>query len=161
MKNLTLLGKTLIILLMVFNNNNAEALDKEQMLLAELGKLSEIKVNISCDKKAQGRMNKGTWLNQHKMYSQAERTYLDMIDQYPDCAMAYWGYAMTLLQPGRSIEITQVNLSKSITALKTAVSLSAKTKRENDRINAVNNIAFQLSNIKAYKNQDTRVIAKQ
>ena len=138
----------MITLVMLCNNNDAQANDEEKILLANLGKLNLNKVKISCSSKAQAKMNKGRWLNQHKMYAKAEKTYLSMIEQFPNCAMAHWGYAVTLLQPRWSNTISQANLIKGSAALRMAASLTAKSKREQDQINRANRLAIQLSNIK-------------
>ncbi|HTE27888.1 tetratricopeptide repeat protein [Flavitalea sp.] len=69
-------------------------------------------------------------------YDESEKVFARIIDQQPDCAMAYWGVAMsnyhTLWAPP-----TEAELKKGSKAIGMAATISAKTKREEDYINAV------------------------
>ncbi len=69
-------------------------------------------------------------------YDQSEKMFAKIIDRSPDCAMAYWGVAMsnfhTLWSPP-----TQAELQKGAKALELARSINNKTKRESDYIEAL------------------------
>ncbi len=69
-------------------------------------------------------------------YDQSEKMFAKIIDRSPDCAMAYWGVAMsnfhTLWSPP-----TQSELQKGAKAIELARSINNKTKRESDYIEAL------------------------
>jgi hypothetical protein len=69
-------------------------------------------------------------------YDESEKMFARVIDRSPDCAMAYWGVAMSNFHPlwappGAS------ELEKGSRAIEIARSLSNKTKRESDYIEAI------------------------
>ncbi|HEY5807261.1 MAG TPA: tetratricopeptide repeat protein [Povalibacter sp.] len=59
----------------------------------------EVDFRISCPAPAQLQFNKAMALLHHMTYPQARQTFEQVIASQPDCAMAYWGVAMTLFQP--------------------------------------------------------------
>jgi tetratricopeptide (TPR) repeat protein len=69
-------------------------------------------------------------------YEQSEKMFAKIIDRSPECAMAYWGVAMsnlhTLWAPP-----TQAEFQKGANAIALARSLDNKTKRESDYIEAL------------------------
>ena len=69
-------------------------------------------------------------------YDQSEKMFAKIIDRSPDCAMAYWGVAMsnfhTLWSPP-----TPSELQKGARAIELARSIDSKTKRESDYIEAL------------------------
>jgi tetratricopeptide (TPR) repeat protein len=69
-------------------------------------------------------------------YDQSEKMFAKIIDRSPDCAMAYWGVAMSnfhaLWAPP-----TQAELQKGAKAIELARSINNKTKRESDYIEAL------------------------
>ena len=69
-------------------------------------------------------------------YDEAEKMFAKVIDQSPDCAMAYWGVAMcnfhALWAPP-----SQSELLKGAKAIEIARSIEKKTKRESDYIEAI------------------------
>ncbi|MDB5208911.1 MAG: hypothetical protein JWR72_3986 [Flavisolibacter sp.] len=69
-------------------------------------------------------------------YDEAEKMFAKVIDGAPSCAMAYWGVAMcnfhSLWAPP-----TEKELQKGIKAIEIARSISTKTKREADYIEAI------------------------
>ena len=81
-------------------------------------------------------------------YDEAEKAFAKVIDKQPDCAMAYWGVAMSNFHPLWTPP-TGAELIKGAVAADIAVSL-ASTKREKDYISAI--AAFY----KDWKNTDHR-----
>jgi tetratricopeptide (TPR) repeat protein len=69
-------------------------------------------------------------------YDESEKMFAKVIDQSPDCAMAYWGVAMSnfhsLWTPP-----TEAELQKGAKAIAVAQSIKKKTKREADYIDAM------------------------
>ena len=81
-------------------------------------------------------------------YDEADKAFAKLIDKQPDCAMAYWGIAMSNFHPLWTPP-TEAELIKGAVATDIAVSL-ASTKREKDYISAI--AAFY----KDWKNTDHR-----
>ena len=69
-------------------------------------------------------------------YDEAEKKFAMVIDQSPDCAMAYWGVAMSNYHPLWAPP-SPAELQKGINAIRIARSIKDKTKRESDYIEAM------------------------
>jgi tetratricopeptide (TPR) repeat protein len=69
-------------------------------------------------------------------YDEAEKMFAKVIDEAPDCAMAYWGVAMSNFHPLWAPP-SQVDLQKGLQAIKLARSIGKKTKKESDYIEAI------------------------
>jgi tetratricopeptide (TPR) repeat protein len=69
-------------------------------------------------------------------YDEAEKVFAKIIDESPDCAMAYWGVAMCSFHPLWEPP-TEADLKKGATAIKIANTITNKSKREADYIDAV------------------------
>lgn len=72
----------------------------------------------------------------HMMYRQAEKEFKTVAELDPDCAMAYWGVAMTQFHPLWA-EPSKEELTKGEEAVRKAKALKPPTKREQDYITAV------------------------
>ena len=69
-------------------------------------------------------------------YDEAEKVFAKIIDKEPDCAMAYWGVAMSNYHPLWDPP-TQPELEKGAKTIAVAKSLKPKSKIETDYINAI------------------------
>lgn len=69
-------------------------------------------------------------------YNEAEKAFSKVIDQDPDCAMAYWGVAMCNNHPLWSPP-NEAELKKGAKAIAIAQSISQKSKRESEYIDAL------------------------
>ena len=69
-------------------------------------------------------------------YDEAEKMFAKIIDQSPDCAMAYWGVAMSNFHPLWAPP-TPAELKKGAKATELARSINKKTIRESDYIEAI------------------------
>lgn len=69
-------------------------------------------------------------------YDEAEKMFAKVIDHAPDCAMAYWGVAMSNFHPLWAPP-SPAELEKAAKAIKIARSINQKTKRESDYIEAI------------------------
>lgn len=107
----------------------------EDMLHEQLGDLGDVGFQISCGKSDQKAMNSGVGLLHHMMYAQAESLFAQAIEQSPDCAMMYWGYAMTLFHPLWPDSISDEAFERGRRALEIAHTLPAST-REKSYLNA-------------------------
>lgn len=61
--------------------------------------LGTVTFPISCSEQAQVEFNTATALLHHMTYPQAREAFQHVAEIDPQCAMAYWGIAMTLFQP--------------------------------------------------------------
>jgi hypothetical protein len=61
--------------------------------------LGKVDFPISCSATVKSQFNKGLALLHHMMYGQAAKEFETVAKRAPDCAMAYWGIAMTLFHP--------------------------------------------------------------
>ena len=62
-------------------------------------KLGTVEFQVSCNEAAARDMQRGLALLHHMMYSGAEEVFRSVIEANPDCAMGYWGAAMTFIHP--------------------------------------------------------------
>lgn len=69
-------------------------------------------------------------------YDEAEKMFAKVIDRAPDCAMAYWGVAMSNFHPLWAPPAAE-ELQKGMKALQIARSVKNKSKRESDYIEAI------------------------
>jgi len=69
-------------------------------------------------------------------YDEAEKMFAKVISQAPDCAMAYWGVAMSNFH-ALWVPPTAPELQKGVRAIQIARSIQNKTKRESDYIEAI------------------------
>ena len=69
-------------------------------------------------------------------YDEAEKMFAKVIDKAPDCAIAYWGVAMSNFHP-LWMPPSQPELQKGMQAIQIARSIKNKTKRETDYIEAM------------------------
>lgn len=69
-------------------------------------------------------------------YDESEKMFAKVIDQAPDCAMAYWGVAMSNFHPLWAPP-SAAELEKGVKAISIARSINNKTKRESDYIEAI------------------------
>ncbi len=88
---------------------------------------------ISCNDTAQAEFETGLGHLHHMMYSQARPRFEAAAASDPDCAMAYWGIAMTGFQPLWAPSSDE-DLSLGRESIRTAIELGAATEREQDFI---------------------------
>lgn len=69
-------------------------------------------------------------------YNESEKMFAKIIERCPDCAMAYWGVAMSNFHPLWAPP-TEAELRKGAKAIELAASINNKTKRESDYIDAL------------------------
>jgi tetratricopeptide (TPR) repeat protein len=69
-------------------------------------------------------------------YDESEKMFAKVIDQEPDCAMAYWGVAMSNFHPLWAPP-TPSELEKGMKSIRIAKGIKNKTKRESDFIDAM------------------------
>ncbi|MBS1600259.1 MAG: tetratricopeptide repeat protein [Bacteroidetes bacterium] len=91
---------------------------------------------MSCGEKIKKDFNLAVELLHSFEYDESEKVFAKIIDENPECAMAYWGVAMcnfhALWTPP-----TEAELAKGNKAIEIANTISKKTARESDYINAI------------------------
>ncbi len=100
-------------------------------LPAHAGHGSEtVEFRISCSGRAQMAFNQAVTLLHHMTYPQAREAFEQIIAAEPQCAMAYWGVAMTLFQPLWPTRPGPADLQRGLESTRKARALSPRTDRE-------------------------------
>jgi len=91
---------------------------------------------MSCDTTVKEDFNLAMELLHSFEYDESEKAFAKVIDQSPDCAMAYWGVAMSNFHPLWTPP-TEAELEKGTKAIEIAQSIPSKTKKEAGYIDAI------------------------
>jgi len=124
--------------------------------------LGKVNFPTSCDPKVQAQFERGVAMLHSFWYSATEKTFREVVEQDPSCAIARWGFASILMAnplAGQGAAPKRVPLAQE--AIEQARKIGAKTQRERDYIEAVAayyedwanrpESARQLSRAKAYE----------
>jgi len=90
---------------------------------------------ISCNNDVKEDFNLAIKLLHSFEYDEAEKAFANVIDKQPDCAMAFWGVAMSNFHPLWTAP-TEAELKKGVKAIQAARSLQS-SKRETEYIDAI------------------------
>jgi tetratricopeptide (TPR) repeat protein len=115
--------------MMVAANGNVFAQQDER-----LGKLS---FPTSCDPKVQAEFERGVAMIHSYWFLIARRTFEGVLRQDPNCAIAYWGIALDLLNNVFVAAPPRADTEAAWAALEKAREIGAKTQRERDWIGAL------------------------
>src|SRR5215813_8864943 len=85
----------------------------------------------SCNETAQRRFDRGMRYQHSFWYSQSQQVFEDVLKADPDCAIAQWGIALSLLM-NPHVPPPAKNLAEGLAAITKAKALGAKTQRERD-----------------------------
>ena len=66
---------------------------------SEEGQFGKVGFNLSCIEKVRANFNLATALLHSFEYTEAEKVFVKVIDEDPECVMAYWGIAMSNFHP--------------------------------------------------------------
>lgn len=91
----------------------------------------------SCSEKIKKDFNLAIALLHSFEYDEAEKVFAKVIDEEPDCAMAYWGVAMCNYHQLWPSQPSPSELEKGAKVTSIAQSLTRKSKMESDYINAI------------------------
>ena len=97
--------------------------------------LGKVEFPTSCSDDVEGDLNTALSLLHHMMYKQSKEEFDKVIAKDPDCAMAYWGVAMTLFHPLWAPP-SKEELAQGQKALEKAKELSPGTPREQGYVDA-------------------------
>lgn len=64
-----------------------------------LEKIGKVSFPITCDQSVQKEFERGLALLHSFWYEEAQKSFKEVLDQDPHCAIAYWGQAMSIYRP--------------------------------------------------------------
>jgi hypothetical protein len=99
-------------------------------------KLGTVHFATSCNETAQRRFDRAMRYQHSFWYAESKEIYQDALKADPECAIAYWGIALSLLSNPHSA-IPTPNLPLGLSAIEKARAVGAKTERERDYIDAL------------------------
>jgi tetratricopeptide (TPR) repeat protein len=100
-------------------------------------KLGKLSFPTSCDPKVQAEFERGVAMIHSYWFLIARRTFESVLRQDPNCAMAYWGIALDLLNNSLAVVPPRADAEAAWVALEKAREIGAKTQRERDWIDAL------------------------
>jgi tetratricopeptide (TPR) repeat protein len=109
---------------------------------SENGEFGTVNFPVSCTGNARANFNLATALLHSFEYSEAEKVFAKVIDEDPECLMAYWGVAMCNFHPLWSPPGKE-DLKKGSSVIALARSLDSKSTRESDYLEAIATIYDQ------------------
>jgi len=102
------------------------------------GKLGQVAFPNSCDAKVQAQFERGVAMLHSFWYSEAEKTFREVLAHDPSCAIATWGVASILMSnPLAGQGATAKGAEQSQAMIDQGRKIGAKTQRERDYIEAV------------------------
>jgi tetratricopeptide (TPR) repeat protein len=99
-------------------------------------KLGTVHFATSCNEAAQRRFDRAMRYQHSFWYSESKEVYEETLKADPECAIAYWGIALSLLNNPHGA-IPAPNLPPGLAAIEKAKAIGAKTERERDYIDAL------------------------
>jgi hypothetical protein len=100
-------------------------------------KLGKLSFPTSCDPKVQAEFERGVAMIHSYWFLIARRTFEGVLREDPNCAMAYWGVALDLLNNSLAVVPPRADAEAAWVALEKARAIGAKTERERDWIEAL------------------------
>jgi hypothetical protein len=99
-------------------------------------KFGKVHFATSCNEIAQRRFDRAMRYQHSFWYAESKGIYQEAIKADPECAIAYWGIALALLN-NPHIAVPAPNLPQGLSAIEKAKATGAKTERERDYIDAL------------------------
>jgi hypothetical protein len=99
-------------------------------------KLGTVHFATSCNEAAQRRFDRAMRYQHSFWYSASQEIFEETLKADPECAIAYWGIALSLLYNPHS-PVPAPNLPLGLAAIEKGQALDAKTQRERDYIDAL------------------------
>jgi tetratricopeptide (TPR) repeat protein len=100
-------------------------------------KLGKLSFPTSCDPKVQAEFERGVAMIHSYWFLIARRTFEGVLREDPNCAIAYWGIALDLLNNSLAVVPPRADAEAASAALEKARAIGAKTERERDWIEAL------------------------
>jgi len=108
-----------------------------QVIDADGGSLGSVAFPVSCSDDAAASMRLGLALLHHMTFTEAASVFEATAEQDPDCALAYWGMAMSYLHPLWPDVPTDEQLEKGWALLREARAAGLQTPREEGYVTAL------------------------
>src|SRR5262245_51152428 len=99
-------------------------------------KVGSVEFPVSCREETRTHINEGLALLHHMTYEDSARAFAAAASAEPDCAMSYWGEAMTYIHPLWSDPPDAAMFARGQALVTEAKRRGAKTARENGYIAA-------------------------
>src|SRR5664279_2402081 len=99
-------------------------------------KLGTVHFETSCNETAQRRFDRAMRYQHSFWYTASKEIYEETLKADPECAIAYWGIALSLLNNPHS-PVPAPNLPLGLAAIEKAKAIGAKSQRERDYIDAL------------------------
>ncbi|HEX2653636.1 MAG TPA: hypothetical protein VHN11_08295 [Xanthobacteraceae bacterium] len=99
-------------------------------------RLGKVHFATSCNEAAQRRFDRGMRYQHSFWYQQSKEVFEDALQADPECGIAYWGIALSLLFNPHAPPPTP-NLPLGLAAIKKGQAVGARTQRERDYIDAL------------------------
>ena len=104
--------------------------------VGDLGSVGTVKFPTSCDPALQGQFERGVALLHSFFYPEARRVFTEVARQDPECAMAYWGIAMTYYHPLWAPP-DSAELAAGMSAVEKALAAKKQGEREGEFVRAI------------------------
>jgi tetratricopeptide (TPR) repeat protein len=101
-----------------------------------LGKIGSVSFRITCNQSAQKEFERGVALLHSFWYEEAQKSFQQIVDQDPHCAIAYWGQAMSIYRPLWN-RPTASDLENGRKLIQGAQTFDGSSTRERDYIDAL------------------------
>jgi tetratricopeptide (TPR) repeat protein len=112
-------------------------LNRGDLLLCGDPNFGNVSSALSCRYDLREIFNLGLSLIHSFEYAEAEKAFVSILDEDPECLMAYWGTAMSILNHPLSLKQNPESLKRGEALLKVAHTLTPNNDREKDYIDAV------------------------
>ncbi|MDB9712717.1 hypothetical protein OAA78_03425, partial [Flavobacteriaceae bacterium] len=112
-------------------------LKRGDLLLCGDPNFGDVSFALSCRYDLRETFNLGLSLIHSFEYAEAEKAFVSILDEDPECLMAYWGTAMSILNHPLSLKQNPESLKRGEALLKVAQTLTPNNDREKDYIDAV------------------------
>src|SRR4051812_22834041 len=99
-------------------------------------RLGTVHFPTTCNEIAQRRFDRAMRYQHSFWYRQSQELFEDVLKADPDCAIAYWGIALSLLLNPHNAPPPE-NLPRGLAALERGKAIGAKSQRERDYIDAL------------------------
>jgi hypothetical protein len=106
----------------------------------------KVEFGLSCSENARPNFNLATALLHSFEYGEAEKVFAKVIDEDPDCLMAYWGVAMSNFHPLWAPP-SKEELEKGSKTIALARTLESRSERESDYLEAAATLYDDWSNL--------------
>ena len=112
-------------------------LNRGDLLLCGDPNFGNVSSALSCRYDLRETFNLGLSLIHSFEYAEAEKAFVSILDEDPECLIAYWGTAMSILNHPLSLKQNPESLKRGEALLKVAHTLTPNNDREKDYIDAV------------------------